>query len=124
LLFDGSTLAITGNVNASGQFFTPANAKGNSSGTVTFNWNDGNIQTITLIGNCTFVFSNPQSGASYQIIIGQDGTGGRTIIWPTIYWLGKEVPTLTGTLNSIDIVTLTYDGANYNAVIAKNFGTP
>jgi hypothetical protein len=23
-----------------------------------------------------------------------------------------------------DIVTLTYDGTNYNSVIAKNFGTP
>jgi hypothetical protein len=118
-------LDVRGNVRADGQYYTPVNAKGNSgTGTVTFSWNDGNIQSVTLTGNCTFAFSNPQSGASYQIIITQDGTGGRTITWPTIHWEGKTVPTLTGTLNSKDIVTFTYDGTNYNGVIAKNFGTP
>jgi hypothetical protein len=118
-------LDVNGNVAIQGQVYSPVNAKGNSgTGTVTFNWNDGNIQSVTLTGNCTFAFSNPQSGASYQIVIIQDGTGGRTITWPTIHWEGRTVPTLTGTLNSKDIVTLTYDGTNYNAVIAKNFGTP
>jgi hypothetical protein len=120
-----STPVFSANIEVQGQVYSPINAKGNSgTGTVTFNWNDGNIQTVTLTGNCTFAFSNPQSGASYQIIITQDGTGGRTITWPTIHWEGRTVPTLTGTLNSKDIVTVTYDGTNYNAVIAKNFGTP
>ncbi len=64
------------------------------------------------------------SGASYQIIITQDATGGRTITWPTIHWEGKTVPTLTGTANSVDVVTLTYDGAKYIGIMAKNFGTP
>jgi hypothetical protein len=125
LTFNGSVLNVNGNVEAGGQFYSPSNAKGSSgAGTVTFNWNDGNIQTVTLTGNCTFAFSNPQSGASYQIIITQDGTGSRTINFPTIHWVDKTIPALTGTANSKDIVTLTYDGTNYNGVIAKNFGTP
>jgi len=120
-----SNITTSGNIEIGGQAYSPVNAKGNSgTGTVTFNWNDGNIQTVTLTGSCTFAFSNPQSGASYQIIITQDGTGGRTITWPTIHWESKSVPSLTGTANSKDILTITYDGTNYNAVMAKNFGTP
>ena len=114
----------TGNIEAGGQFYSPTNSKGSSGvGTVTFNWNDGNIQTVTLTGNSTFAFSDPKSGASYQIVISQDATGGRTITWPTIHWVSRVIPTLTGTANSKDIVTLTYDGTNYYGVIAKNFGT-
>jgi len=118
------TLYSTSNITTDGQISSQINAKGNSGTAVTFNWNDGNIQTVTMTGNATFTFSNPESGASYQIIITQDATGGRTITWPTIHWEGKTVPSLTGTASSKDIVTLTYDGTNYNGVIAKNFGTP
>lgn len=97
--------------------------KGNSgTGTVTFNWNDGNIQLVTLTGNCTFAFSNPQV-SSYQIKIVQDATGSRSITWPTgIHWAGKSVPSLTGTPNSVDWITITYDGSVYSAVISKNHG--
>lgn len=115
-------LDVNGNIKADGQIYSPVNAKGNSgAATVAFNWNEGNIQTVTMTGNATFTFSNPQSGASYQIIITQDVTGGRTITWPTIKWEGGSAPSLTGTANSRDIVTLTYDGSSYYGVIAKNF---
>jgi hypothetical protein len=118
-------IVVSSNIEAGGQMYSIANAKGNSgTGTVTFNWDDGNVQTVTLTGNCTFAFSNPKSGASYQIIITQDGTGSRTITWPTVHWEGKTTPTLTGTASSKDIVTITYDGTNYNGIMAKNFGTP
>lgn len=122
--FATGNFIFPGNLEIQGQVNSPINAKGNSETAVTFNWSDGNIQTVTMTGNAVFTFSNPVSGASYQIIITQDGTGGRTITWPTIHWEGKTVPSLTGTLNSKDIVTLTYDGTNYNGVISKNFGTP
>jgi hypothetical protein len=118
----GNSLQL-GNHSVFGQISSPLNFNGNSgAGTFTFNWDLGNIQSATLTGNSTFAFSNPQSGASYQIILTQDATGSRTITWPTIHWEGKTVPTLTGTANSKDIVTLTYDGANYNGVISKNHG--
>jgi len=113
------------NVQIDAQIYSPSNSKGNSgSGTVTFNWNDSNIQTVTLTGNCTFAFSNPQSGGSYQIVITQDGTGGRTITWPTVYWQNKTTPLLSNSANTIDVITLLYDGSKYLGLIAKNFGTP
>ena len=109
-----------GALKSNGQIFSPVEAKGNSGTAMTINWNDANIQTVTLTGNVVFTFSNPQSGATYQLILTQDGTGGRTITWPTIKWKGGVAPTLTGTANSIDIVTLTYDGTSYFADISKN----
>jgi hypothetical protein len=117
--FATGNFIFQGNLQINGQIHSPVNAKGNSGTAVTLNWNDGNIQTVTMTGNATFTFSNPQSGASYQIIITQDATGSRTITWPTIKWKGGVVPTLTGTANSIDIVTLTYDGASYFGTISK-----
>jgi hypothetical protein len=120
-----STPVFSLNIEVQGQVYSPVNSKGNSgTGTVTFNWNDGNIQTVTLTGNCTFAFSNPQSGASYQIVITQDGTGGRTITWPTVHWQNKTTPLLSNSANTVDVITLLYDGAKYLGLIAKNFGTP
>lgn len=111
------------NLTIEGQVNSLVHNKGNSGvGPVTFNFDEGNIQTITLTSSCTFVFSNPKSGATYQIIISQDTTGSRAITWPVIHWAGKSVPTLTGTANSKDIVTITYDGTNYNGLISKNHG--
>lgn len=119
--FASGNFAFQANLSVGGQVYSPTVAKGNSGTAVTFNWNDGNIQTVTMTGNATFTFSNPQSGASYQIIITQDATGSRTITWPTIKWESGSAPSLTGTANSRDIVTLTYDGSSYYGVIAKNF---
>lgn len=125
LLDVNGTARIQSNLEVAGQVFSPVNSKGSSgTGTVTFNWNDANIQSVTLTGSCTFAFSNPQSGASYQIVITQNATGGFTITWPTIHWANKTIPSLTGTANSVDIVTLTYDGSKYLGVISKNHGTP
>jgi hypothetical protein len=119
------TTVVSGSLEILNQVYVPVNDKGNSgSGSTAFNWNDGNIQSITLTGPQTFTFSNPQSGANYQIIVTQDSTAGRTITWPTIYWEGDTTPTLTGTSGSIDVTTFVYDGSKYLGTIAKNFGTP
>jgi hypothetical protein len=120
----GGSLLADSNVRSFGQIVSNGVAKGNSGTAVTFDWNQGNVQRVTMTGNATFTLSNPLQGASYQIIITQDATGSRTITWPTIHWADKTVPTLTGTANSVDVVTLTYDGAKYLGVISKNHGTP
>lgn len=102
--------------------FSPTYAKGNTAGATSVDFNAGNIQTMTLTGNATLTFSNPQNGATYRLIITQDVTGSRLITWPTIHWENKTVPVLTITANSKDIVELVYDGTNYNGRITKNYG--
>ncbi len=63
------------------------NARGNVTGTVTIDLSLSNahVQTMTLTGNITFVFSNPPASTKniqFQLDILQDATGGRTITWP------------------------------------------
>jgi hypothetical protein len=102
------------NVEIENQIYSPVNAKGNSgSGTVTFNWNDSNIQSVTLTGNCTFAFSNPQSGASYQIIVSQDGTGGRVVTLPSVTWQGGSAPSLPTGINNQYLLRFYYNGSAY-----------
>jgi len=118
------TITADSNIRSFGQIASDVTDRGSSGSgsTITWDWNEGNIQKILMTGNCLFIFTNPLAGASYQIIITQDGTGGRTITWPTIHWEGKTVPSLTGTANSVDVVTLTYDGVKYLGVMSKNHG--
>jgi hypothetical protein len=72
---------------------------------------------ITLTGvdrNLNII--NPVPGEVYRIKIIQDGSGFRTIAnWPAnTKWEGGNAPVLTITVNSYDIVTLYFDGTNFN----------
>lgn len=84
-------------------------------------WNDGNVQQVTLGGNRTFTFSNPKAGAIYYLILKQDGTGSRTVTWPTIKWRGGSAPILTTTANKKDVIKLIYDGTDYLGDAFLNF---
>lgn len=118
--FATGNFAFPNNLEVNGQASSAVFAKGNSgTGTVTFSWNDSNFQTVTLNGNCTFAFANPQSGASYQIVVTNDGTV-RTVTLPTVYWKGGTLPVFTGTLNAVDMITLTYDGSKYIGGYSSN----
>lgn len=93
---------------------------GTTSGTITPNVTNGNVQTITLNGNLTFsAFTSPVAGQSLTLIITQDGTGGRTLT-STMKFAGG-IKTLSGTANSVDIMTVFYDGTNYWTSLAKGF---
>ena len=89
--------------------------------TIAVNWNNGNVQAVTLGGNRTFTFSNPISGGRYLIVLKQDGTGSRTVTWPTIKWQGGTAPTLTTTAGKVDLITLIWDGTDYFGVASTNF---
>ena len=104
---------VTGNIQGGGQVFSPLNNAGNSSTAITISWNDSNVQYVTMTGNCTFTFSNPQSGAIYRLILKQDATGTRLATWPaTVSWPGGTAPTLSTTAADLDIITFVYDGVS------------
>ena len=75
--------------------------------TPTVDCSTGNVFDITLTGATTFTFANPPaSGTVYtmSIKITQDGTGSRTVTWPTsIDWPGATAPTLTTDANGVDV---------------------
>lgn len=94
-------------------------ALGTTSGTITPDVANGNVQTITLDGNLTFnAFSNPIAGQSLTLIIDTNGTG-RTLT-TTMKTPDATDPTMS-TTDTTDICTVFYDGTNYYMNYVTNF---
>ncbi|NTW33764.1 MAG: hypothetical protein HGB12_14280, partial [Bacteroidetes bacterium] len=80
----------------------------------TVDWNNSNVQEITLTANRSFTFNNGKNGGLYTLFINQDGTGGKTITWPAnVKWAGGIAPTLTPTASAVDLIKFAYNGTNY-----------
>jgi hypothetical protein len=98
----------------------------NSGTTVAIDWNNGNVQYVTLsIGANTFTFSNPKSGGRYVLVLKQPTGGDGTATWPAaVLWSGATAPTLTTTDGYVDMITFVYDGVNskYYGLFSLNFG--
>jgi hypothetical protein len=91
---------------------------GTTSGTITPNVANGNVQTITLNGNLTFsAFTSPVAGQSLTLIINTNGTG-RTLTSTMLFAGGSKTLSTTSTR---DIISVFYDGTNYFASLAKGF---
>ncbi len=85
-----------------------------NSGTVTIDWKDSNKQKVTLDQNTTISFTAPSNPCNLLLKIVQDSTGGRSITLPSgIKWPGGNAPTFSTGANSIDILSLYYDGSTY-----------
>ena len=86
------------------------NAAGNITGATAINYETANVYTATLTGNVTFSITNPPATGrlgSITLILTQDGTGSRTITWPTTTkWAGGAAPAITPTAAAIDIISL------------------
>lgn len=87
----------------------------NVSGTTDVDLDLANTFHYTLTNDITLSFINATGsppGNSFTLILQQDGTGGRSVTWPsgTIFTDGLA-PTLDGTSNSYDVFTfMTPDG--------------
>ena len=93
---------------------------GTTSGTITPDVANGNVQSITLNGNLTLnSLANVASGQSLTLIVKQDATGSRTLS-STMKFAGAS-KTLSTAANSIDIISIFYDGTDYWASLAKGF---
>jgi hypothetical protein len=93
-----------------------------SSGTAkTINWKNGNHQKVTMTGNCIFSFTAPTKACMLSLRIIQDSTGGRTITLPTMKWPGGTAPVFSTAPNSIDLLTIYYDGTTYYGQVGLAF---
>ena len=84
----GSFTTLTATTSATAKSFrnTPTNAAGTVTTTLAIDVSAGDIVTATLGGNPTVSFTNvPASGTTVAltVFLTQDGTGSRTITWPT-----------------------------------------
>jgi hypothetical protein len=93
---------------------------GNATGTITPNIANGTIQKMTLTGNITFSsITGIAAGQSATFILTQDATGSRTLTSTMRFAGGGK--TLSTAANSIDIISVFYDGSNYYAVLSKGY---
>lgn len=74
------------------------------SGTVGLDLAEFKIFAHTLDGNVTYTFDNPASpGDSFTIFVIQDGTGGRSVTWPSsVEWDSGSEPSQTTSANAVD----------------------
>ena len=79
--------------------------------------------TITLDANSTLAApTNQQAGATYILIVKQNGTGGYTLSFDSTYKFSFGVePTITSAANSIDVFTFVSDGTSLLGVHLEDF---
>lgn len=88
----------------SGQVIPGFNTKTYSS-SITFDFDDGNVQEVTITGDLTWSITNQQPGGSYTLYIIQDGTGGHTITGPSGKTSNsKEFSTGAGITNIVNVL--------------------
>lgn len=101
---------------------------GNITGAATIDAANGGTQILTLTGNVSSItISNLDSGGSLDIILIQDGTGGRTIAWPAAwYWPTSEAAATAGMSTAIgatSFLSLKRAGSLYYAFLGLNLAT-
>ena len=91
---------------------------------ISWDLSQNQVATVTLAGNRTLdAPSNQVAGATYILIVKQDGTGGRTLNTSASSYKfpsGTE-PTLSTGANAVDILTFVSDGSSMFGVAQLNF---
>ncbi len=85
-----------------------------------------NVFTTTFTANVTTAptLSNPKDGQTINWFITQDGTGSRTMTWPTSFkWPGGSAGVLSTAANSADLLVATYRSSTgfWYAGLSKGF---
>jgi hypothetical protein len=97
---------------------------GNETGTFDLDWNAGQKQRATLTGNITTLnITDLDAGAAanFILVLIQDITGNRTVVWPAaVLWPGGVAPTLGGP-DAVDLIGFYWDGTNYYGVASLDF---
>jgi hypothetical protein len=100
--------------------YTEETVTANTSTAYTIDLTNGTVQILTLTGNCTFTFPTATAGKSFTLLLKQDGTGSRTVTWPSaVKWPGGTAPTVTATASKMDKYVFVADGTNW---IGSNAG--
>ena len=119
----GGESTLNTSLKITGQAYTELNSLSN---TLTVNWNDSNVQTISaLTGAHTFTPTNPKAGATYILTLIQ--TGAVTATWGSyIKWAAPDSaatpPELSGS-GKTDVITLICWSATANSGAGGYYGS-
>ena len=120
----GAMSAITGNFEiTSGQTWTNLHSQTGST-TTYIDWNNSNVQELTLSGSTNILFANGKPGGVYKLIVKQSVAGGNTITWNTIdtKWPGGVSPVMSSGASVYDVYSFVYDGTLYLGDYQQNYG--
>jgi len=91
---------------------------------ISWDLSQNQVASVTLAGNRTLdAPSNQVAGATYILIVKQDGTGGRTLNTSASSYKfpGGTEPTLSTAASAVDILTFVSDGTSMFGVAQLNF---
>jgi len=114
----GQEVSFGQNVKVSGQAFSNGVHTITASGAnIPINWDNGNVQVIELAGSGPYTLQNSTNlevGATYILIVKQDGSGSRLInTYESQYeFPAGAAPTLTTGVNKADVITMIAYNAN------------
>jgi hypothetical protein len=95
---------------------------GNTGTTFVPNYSNGVVQRITANNNFTLAAPlNMATGQSITLIIQQDATGSRVMTPNGVYKFAYGLRTLSVPANSIDMLSIFYDGTNYLCNLVKGY---
>lgn len=90
---------------------------GNTSGAITVDRSNGNVQTMTLTGDITPAFNSAYvPGDTLTLEFIQDATGGHKVTWPANVKLAKGGLTLSTAASAIDFATFVYLNSQWHEV--------
>ena len=99
------------------------NAIGSVNSNTAVNFENGNVQTVTVAGNCEFSFSNPPASSAGTVTLVITNGGAHTTTWhSSVKWPSDVAPSLTS--SGVDIISfMTTGDANniYGFVGGLNF---
>lgn len=129
VVWSGSDFVLVANNPVSGALtyaYTPSVAVTFSATAMTVNCNLSNVFTTTFTANVTTApsINSPSDGQTINWFITQDGTGGRTMTWPTSFkWPGGAAGVLSTGANDVDLLVATYRSATgfWYASLLKDF---
>jgi hypothetical protein len=95
-------------------------AIGSTSGTITPDFVNGSIQTMTLTGSITMnTLANSIAGRSMTLIVTQGGSGSYTLTSSMLFAGG--IKTLSTAVGAVDIISVFYNGSTYYASLTKGY---
>jgi hypothetical protein len=112
VIFTNITPVIMGNTlqvrDVRDTVYTIASGSGTTTGTITPDPANGDLQVLTLTGSITFnAFNNPQSGQTVTFAVTQPSSGGPYLLTSSMKFAGGN-KTLSTAANATDLLTVTY----------------
>ena len=121
-LLVAGTRACTGDLSVSGKLVTSKLVgydeeydNGTVSTATTIDWNNGNMQVVTISASLTLSFTDPASpigAASLTLRVVQSGASNVTTL-PTIKWPRGSSPTISSVNGTEDVMALRWNGTSY-----------